>query len=397
VRILVTTDQWSPDVVGGSARVATDTARALARRGHEVVAVAPASAETPRLTVEHGVEVHRVVRRGHLPQTFVDPILTRRAVRPLLRRGFDVALTHQATNGSGIAGLGLPQAAVFHASAVLEMRFLRERVGSTRALVARGLDPALVRLERRWLTAAGTHLVLSRFSAELLGRQYPALSERVAVVGGGVDDSFFAPPMESATVLRERLGIPPGLLLFTARRLEPRMGVDVLVDAVGRLDSSGLALAVAGDGPERADLARQVEAAGLRGRVLLLGRVSEADLRGLYAAADLFVLPTVAYEGFGMSTVEALAQGTPALGTDAGATPEILTALGDEFVVPHGDADALAAGIARLLPLLGPELRARARALAVERYSWDNAIVRWEEAIRGGIIDHRKSAANLSG
>jgi hypothetical protein len=53
--------------------------------------------------------------------------------------------------------------------------------------------------------------------------------------------------------------------------------------------------------------------------------------------------------------------------------------------VPHGDADALAAGVARLLPMLGPELRARARALAVERYSWDNAIVRWEEAIRGAM------------
>lgn len=385
MRILVTTDQWSPDLVGGSARVAADTARALARRGHEVVAVAPAAAEMPRVTFEEGVEVHRVVRRGPFPQTFADPILTRRAVRPLLGRGFDVALTHQATNGSGLAGLGLPQAAVFHASAVLEMRFLRERVGGTRALVARGLDPALVRLERRWLSAAGKHLVLSRFSAGLLRREHPSLSDRVAVVGGGVDDSFFAPPKESASVLRERLGIRPGVLLFTARRLEPRMGVHVLVEAIRRLDGQGVVLAVAGDGPERAGLAEQVERAGLRGQVVLLGRVSEADLRGLYAAADLFVLPTVAYEGFGMSTVEALAQGTPALGTDVGATPEILSDLGADFVVPHGDADALAAGVARLLPMLGPELRARARALAVERYSWDNAIVRWEEAIRGAM------------
>ena len=163
------------------------------------------------------------------------------------------------------------------------------------------------------------------------------------------------------------------------------MGVHVLVEAIRRLDGQGVVLAVAGDGPERAGLAEQVERAGLRGQVVLLGRVSEADLRGLYAAADLFVLPTVAYEGFGMSTVEALAQGTPALGTDVGATPEILSDLGADFVVPHGDADALAAGVARLLPMLGPELRARARALAVERYSWDNAIVRWEEAIRGAM------------
>jgi glycosyltransferase involved in cell wall biosynthesis len=124
-----------------------------------------------------------------------------------------------------------------------------------------------------------------------------------------------------------------------------------------------------------------VKSLDLEDRVRLLGRVSESDLRELYASADLFVLPTLAYEGFGMSTVEALAAGTPTLGTAVGATPELLEDLGSEFVTTATDAPGLAAAIGRVLPLLGPDLRARTRQLAETRFRWDAAIVRWEEAL----------------
>jgi glycosyltransferase involved in cell wall biosynthesis len=140
-------------------------------------------------------------------------------------------------------------------------------------------------------------------------------------------------------------------------------------------------LAVSGDGTERAAIARRAKDLGLAGRVFLLGKVGESELRALYAAADLFVLPTVAYEGFGMSTVEALAHGTPVLGTRVGATPEILSRFGDEFMVPEASAPALAAGIERLLPRLGPDLRDRVAELARAQYAWDVAIEPWERAL----------------
>jgi glycosyltransferase involved in cell wall biosynthesis len=361
--------------------VAADTARALARRGHELTVVAPTRPGRPAHESVDGIELHRVTRRGRLPQTFADPVETWRAVRALGVGTFDVAVAHQATNGAALARLGIPIAAVFHASAVLEQRFARVHANAAARAVGYALDPALVALERSWLHGARTILVLSRFSAGLLDGRHPALEDRVRVVGGGVDRAFFEPARVAPDVLRARLGIPSGTLLFTARRLEQRMGVDRLIEALARLDDARVVLAVAGDGALRPDLEALVTVRGLAGRVRLLGRVSEEDLRGLYAAADLFVLPTVAYEGFGMSTVEALAQGTPALGTAVGATPEILEALGPEHVVPSAEPDVLAVGIARLLPRLGPDLRARARALAEHSYHWDAAVVRWEEAI----------------
>lgn len=382
MRILVATDQWSPDVVGGSARVASDTARALARRGHEIVVLAPAQPGRARVEEEGGAEVRRVLRRGPFPQTFADPVLTRRHAQSLRGRSFDLLVAHQATNAAGLvaARLGVPVVFVFHASATLEMRFLRRRVRGVRRAAAYALDPALTVLERRAIDGANGILALSRFSEELLRTRHPRAAGRVHVVGGGVDEAFFTKPPDPEEC-RRRLRIPPGTLLFTARRLEPRMGVDSLIEALPLIDDDRVVLAVAGSGSLLYALDSRVRELGLERRVRLLGRVSETDLRSLHAAADLFVLPTVAYEGFGMSTVEALAAGTPAVGTAVGATPEIVGDLGAEFVAATPEPAALAAAIRRVVPLLGPELRHRARRLAEARYRWEIVIVRWEDAL----------------
>jgi glycosyltransferase involved in cell wall biosynthesis len=381
MRILVATDQWSPDVVGGSARVAVDTARALGRRGHEIVVLAPSRPELSAVEHDGAVEVRRVLRRGPFPQTVADPLSTLRAARAVRDRSFDVLLAHQTTGGSGLlaARLGAPLALVFHASAVLEMRFLRRSVRGLGRAKLHVLDPMVSALERVATRRSAAILVLSEFSAQLVRARHPSVADRVRVVGGGVDDVFF--DSRDADSCRARFGIPSGTLVFTARRLEPRMGVDALLEALPLVHDEQLVLAVAGTGSTRTTLESQVRRLGLQDRVRLLGRVSEDDLRMLYAAADLFVLPTVAYEGFGMSTVEALAAGTPVLGTGVGATPEILEGLGPEFVVSRAEPHALADGIREVLPLLGPDLRARARRLAEERFRWDNAIARWEEAL----------------
>ena len=223
--------------------------------------------------------------------------------------------------------------------------------------------------------------MLSRFSQELLTTRDAGVAGRVHVVCGGVDERFFAEPPD-IDACRQRLGIPPGRLLFTARRLEPRMGIDLLIQALALVGDDEVVLAVAGNGPWRPQLEQLVRELRLEQRVRLLGRVSEDDLRSLYAAADLFVLPSVAYEGFGMSTVEALAAGTPVLGTAVGATPEIIGELGEEFIVGTATPHSLAEAIRDVLPRVGPEMRARARRLAEDRYGWERVIPVWEEALR---------------
>src|SRR5438309_721199 len=100
MRLLLVTDQWAPDVTGGSARVAADTARALASRGHEVVVIAPRRRDRPDVEQTGGFELRRALRRGPFPQTFADTVETFRLGRRAGSR-FELLLAHQTTNAVG--------------------------------------------------------------------------------------------------------------------------------------------------------------------------------------------------------------------------------------------------------------------------------------------------------
>src|SRR5262245_23994763 len=123
MKILVASDQWFPDVRGGVARLATESAQRLAARGHDVTALVPAGS-----TATDGVRLVPALRRGLLPQTFTDPRDTARAARSL-DDDFDVLLAHGSTLASGLiaAGLRAPLVTFFHASAVLELEFLQAK------------------------------------------------------------------------------------------------------------------------------------------------------------------------------------------------------------------------------------------------------------------------------
>jgi hypothetical protein len=132
--------------------------------------------------------------------------------------------------------------------------------------------------------------------------------------------------------------------------------------------------------PAHAALLREAVAeAGLQDRISFTGECSPAELEASYAEAELFVLPSL-HEGYGMVLTEALARGLPVVSTTAGAIPQTL-GVGpgagpggadgaDEAVhlVPPGDAEALAQGLARALAVVGdPHRRSRAREAARAR------------------------------
>jgi glycosyltransferase involved in cell wall biosynthesis len=374
MRILVASDQWSPDVAGGSARIAAESARALAARGHEVTVIAPAAGN------EGGLAVHRLQSTRVLPRSAADILGTRNAARRL-GSGFDVVLAHQSTTACGVAlaGRGAPLALVYHASAPREERFRRARSGAPGRVAGLVRSPLLEALERLAVRRARRILVLSEFSRGLLEVDRPEAAGRARLVGAGVDLDRFKPG--SIPAARSRLGLAgDGPLLVTVRRLEPRMGVDVLLQALERLP--GHRLAVVGSGPEEGRLRRLAESLGLRARVHFAGRAREEELPDWYRAADLFVLPTLAYEGFGVATAEALACGTPVVGTRVGATPELLGTLDARFLADGTDAAGLVAAIERVMPLTAEAgLRAKCRDYAANRFSWEQAVDSWEAAL----------------
>ena len=138
------------------------------------------------------------------------------------------------------------------------------------------------------------------------------------------------------------------VVLFVGRLIGVKR-VDLLIEAAGRLRGAAAepAVWIAGDGADRGELMALARERGLS-EVRFLGSVPTADLAGLYAAADLFVLPSD-HEPWGAVTLEAAACGLPIVVSDrVGAGPDVVdTENGGVF--PAGDAGALAALLGSLL------------------------------------------------
>lgn len=152
-----------------------------------------------------------------------------------------------------------------------------------------------------------------------------------------------------------------------------RKNLDVVIEAIGSLPPGATTprLLIAGDGPDRARLDARVAQLADPATVRLLGRVDDAMLSELLRGALGLVHPAL-YEGFGLTTIEAMAADVPVLAADAGSLPEVV---GDGGVLlPPTESTAWAEAITRLAgdPTWRDTLRAKGRARAAT-FSWEKA------------------------
>ncbi len=253
-------------------------------------------------------------------------------------------------------------------------------------------------LERRVLHRADAHVVLSHAFAAVLVERYGVAPWNVQVWPPGVALDRFTPGDRGCA--RERLGLDPGAFVAVcARRLVPRMGIDVLFDAWAQLVDqlpAGSTLLVVGDGPLREPLRARSAGAELAGWVRVLGRVSDAELLAAYRAADVAVVPTIGVEGFGLVVLEAAACGTPSIVTDVGGLAEAAGPLDRSLVVTPSNAPALGK---RLHAAAHGELPSRdATRRYAERFDWSALAARHRELHRrlaGGARDPRPRVVYL--
>jgi glycosyltransferase involved in cell wall biosynthesis len=173
------------------------------------------------------------------------------------------------------------------------------------------------------------------------------------VVGEGVSAALDLPADAAARAAALRLPEPP--FLVTLATIEPRKGLDVLLDALVHRSAPDLPLLVVGQpGWGGLDVAGRATELGLGNRVRLLGRLPDADLAVVLARATALVAPSRA-EGFGLPVLEAMAAGVPVVSSDAPALVEV--GGGATVTVPVGDSAALADALAEVVR--SSELRAR--------------------------------------
>jgi glycogen synthase len=383
--------------LGGLERSVYDLVQHLAERAIEVTLITrrPVNAAEPQPTWPGGVTVRFVPYRtfpfaGRRGTTILDrstayPLFGERAGRVAwdLAASGAVDLVH----GFGASVLG----------------FARRRAGGTVPLVLNpqgleefgGSDPAragwkraaYLPLRRAVLTCARAAdcVIATDRSLEPIVRAHLELpAARVCVIPNALDlreIDAFATKADGAAI-RARQRIPAGdTVLLSVGRVEQNKGFHILVaalaalrDHAGKIGAGRWHWVVVGDGPFRGALETAITSAGLRDRVVLTGRLPNRELHAWYEAADLFVHPTL-YEGSSLVTLEAMAHRRAVVATRAGGLSDKVRPGINGWLVPPGDASALAAAISGALgrPEHLPAMGVAGRAIVEREFSWDFA------------------------
>jgi phosphatidylinositol alpha-1,6-mannosyltransferase len=223
-------------------------------------------------------------------------------------------------------------------------------------------------------------VAISRYTRGLL-LEAGVEPDRVVVVRPPLDVAKFQQAGDGASW---RAGWPPhSHVLLTLCRLAIKKGVDRVIEVLPQLlqETPGLLYVVAGEGPDRARLEALATQAGVRERVYFAGRIATERLADLYAAADVFVMPTRvgddgSVEGFGIVFLEAGSQGVPVVGPRLGGSEDAIAHGETGFLVDADDPEDIAR---RLLELLrDPDLRrtmgAAGKRRAFESTDWSPAL-----------------------
>jgi glycosyltransferase involved in cell wall biosynthesis len=225
--------------------------------------------------------------------------------------------------------------------------------------------------------------------------------DRARAIGGGVDTKRLAVDTARRERARAQFGIGSAeLAVVTAGRLHRMKGFIDLVHAVPAVlrELPHARFIVAGEGEEREALERRIAELEVGHAIRLIGFVR--DMPELLAAADLFVLPSVALEGTPregtpMAIVEALAAGLAVVTTQLSGNAEIIRDGFNGRVVPPQDPARLADAMVQVLR--GPERRQmgeNGRRLVEERYSIEYVVNAYREIFLGLLEPgHRPSPA----
>lgn len=397
-------ETYHPEVGGGETQGRL-LAESLADRGFEVTVVTRRSRRSlPKRALVGGVPVVRIfpAGRGRLRKWGLlgtaGPALLR------LRARCDVVLV------CGFRILGVPALAaarLLGVPSVLKAESNGEMSGDFFAAGLKGwrLSPtsppvrACLALRDRALRRAAAFIALSSAIEEEF-RAAGVAPSRIHRIPNAVDLDRFRPPSpaeQAGARGAQDLPADASVVAYTGRLVRYK-GLPVLVrawEAVHREHPGAILLLVGSEGADmhgcEDELRHAVAQRGLEGSVRFTGAVE--DVVPCLWAADAFAFPTED-EAFGISLLEAMACGLPAVTTPVGGVPEVVTDGEDALLVPPGRPEPLAAALSRLLddPLLARRLGAEARRTAARGYGREAVADRYAQLLRGLVREREVTA-----
>ncbi len=331
MRIGIVTQSYYPRF-GGVTEHVHATATELVRRGHDVRVI------TARFNDERdaGLQVERIGRNVLIPynRAYVDYTVgwnLKGQLKALFRKhAFDLIHTHCPAAPSlpllAVAAAECPQVGTFHMTG-------RNRLQE----VFRG---ALTRRMARLDTRIAVSATAQECAEHYFGGAY-------RVIPNGVDVDRFHPDNDPF----EQWQSPDKINIVFVGRLDPRKGVDHLIDAVPQVIERTRGRArflIVGDSYLRNKLEGAVRT-DMRQHVTFVGAVPAEDLPRWYATADIFVSPATGNESFGIVLLEAMAAGKPVVCSDIPGYRSAVIPDYNGILHAPGDVDALADALCGLV------------------------------------------------
>ncbi len=326
--------------VGGPTRHVRLLAEGLdPERYDQVIAHGPGSSDEGVDVIEVPGRCVRIDALVRPPRPFKDALARRRILALIRSFRPDIVHTHQGKAGA----LGRLAAAEAGVRAIVHTYH-----GHTFGGYFGPLRSALVRwYERR--AARVSHAIICqspRQEQDILATLRDAAAGKTVIIPPAIPAEFLGPPRAPRAVTRAALGAPDRatVLLLPARLVPVKRPLLALALAAEIGKSLDVRLWFAGAGPLASDVRRCAAREGMADRVRMLGQV--ADMRSLYAAADLTLLVS-AMEGTPLSLFESMAAGTAVAATGVGGVPDVL---GDDGLVldPHAGVEEWARTIVTL-------------------------------------------------
>jgi len=229
-------------------------------------------------------------------------------------------------------------------------------------------------------------------------RQDLGYHPQISVLPMGVCAQQFS-PVHNSPELKKRYGITEAMLLFVGR-LTQKKGVCHLIDAMDQVIKKmpEAKLLVVGGGEEEANIRRQIERMNLGRQVIMVGAVANAELPAYYATADIFIGPSIQTkggdtEGFGLTFVEAALSGCLVIGSEVGGIGDIIEHEKTGYLVPPGNAEALAETIIQALQQqeqVTEEMKRQGRAKCLAKYDWPIIAGQYAALLHNESCDRKK-------